>query len=791
MLRHLREASVRAPVLSVSVLLLGLCAASAAQTFETQLSASDKAFGDQLGASVVVDGNTLIAGARQQNASTGAAYVFRRATNGTWSQEAKLTGSTAVAQDQFGNGVGLDGSLAVVGAPDPFDLFGLASGPGKAFIFRRTGTAWAQEAVLAASDGLSTDLFGHSAALALDRAVIGARGDQASGAGSRYAGRGGAYVFRNTSGTTWTQEAKLVGSDAAGGDLAGSCVSIDPTDNDLVIVGAPGKDGTGVDSGAAYLFRRAGTVWSQEAKLTASDAAADDQFGCSVAVSGDLVAVGAYLEDQGASNAGAVYVFRKIGAVWTQEAKLVASDAAVNDYYGVSVALVGNHLAVGACNDNAGAGSIYVHDKPAASWVQTSKLTQPSTGLLGSAVGVTADFTGAGALVTDVGGVGFSGAAYAWSTIPTPTVLSLAPTSGLFNTALPVTISGSNFSEGGLQGVTFDGVPATNVAWVSSTQVTCTAPTGAQNQVADVTVTQNGLSHTLVNSFTWVGADIVSISPGSGPSIGGPNVTLTGTNFINDASSVVTFGGTPASVISVTPTTVVVDPPAGTRGSTVNVVLTCTNGSDTVVNGWTYEMLSILAVDKPAKNLLGGSIVTLTVNYPTTVPDTAVTLGGSPVTVTGVTATTVSFTVPGVAEPSGVGLDIGITNGNGSGTAIGAFHHSPALLTGVTGNTSTGGTVSLDWKADVDAAGQLVTIWVGDPLQAPISASLNGYAGVLHHVPMLFILAAFPEGVHPVVLNYDPLSPAIAGVPLPFQALVNGEGGAKGSFSNVSIVTIP
>jgi len=790
MTRTLRRSSFPVPALAAFVLVFGPVAALA-QTFETQLSASDKAFGDQLGGAVAVDGNTLVTGARQKSSSTGAAYVFRRATNGSWSQEAKLTGTGTVAQDQFGCSVGLDGNLAVVGAPDPFDLFGGASGPGRAFIYRRSGTTWTQEATLTAGDGLATDQLGHSASLSIDRALVGATGDQASGSGSRYGGRGAAYVFRNTSGTTWAQEAKLVGTDAAVGDLAGAAVSIDPTDNDLAAVGAPGKDGTGTDSGAVYLFRRTGTTWTQEAKLTASDAASGDQFGSSVAVSGELVAVGAYLKDTGAADAGAVYVFRRSGGVWTQEAKLQASDLAASDYYGFSVALAGNHLVVGSYNDNSGAGSIYVHDKPGASWVQTSKLTQASTGLLGSAVGVTADFVGAGASVTDVSGTSLAGAAYAWSTIPAPTVLSVAPTSGLFNTTTPVTVTGSAFSEGGLQSVTFGGVPATNVVWVSPTQITCTAPTGTQNQVVGVTVTQNGLSHTLTSSFTYVGADIVSIAPGSGPSTGGPNVTLNGSNFINDGSTVVTFGGTPAAVISVTPTTVTVDPPAGTRGTSVNVVLTCTNGTDTLVNGWTYELLSILSVDKAAKNLLGGSTITLTMNWPTTLPDTAVTLGGSPVAVTAVTASTVSFTAPGVAEPTGAGLDITVTNSNGSDTETAAFFYSPALITAVTGNTTTGGTVSFDWKADVDAAGQLVYLWVGDPLAPPISATLGGYAGVLHHVPYLFILSGFPENPHPIVLNYGPLTPSIAGFPLPFQALVTGEGGAKGSFSNVRMVVIP
>ena len=90
-----------------------------------------------------------------------------------------------------------------------------------------------------------------------------------------------------------------------------------------------------------------------------------------------------------------------------------------------------------------------------------------------------------------------------------------------------------------------------------------------------------------------------------------------------------------------------------------------------------------------------------------------------------------------------------------------------------------------------DAAGQLVHVWLGDPLGPALSATLGNYAGVLHHVPFLFVLTGFPENPHPIVLAYPPLDPGIAGVPLPFQAMVTGEGGTIGSFSNASSVTIP
>ena len=172
------------------------------------------------------------------------------------------------------------------------------------------------EVKLTASDAAEGDQFGRRVSVSGDLAIVGARRDDDAGGES-----GSAYIFRRT-GTNWSEEAKLTASDPAAGDFFGFSVSIS---GDLAIVGAPFDDDAGNQSGSAYVFRRTGTSWSQEAKLTATEAAADDQFGVSVSISGDLAVVGAFGDDDAGSTSGAAYIFRRTGTSWAEEAKLTAS----------------------------------------------------------------------------------------------------------------------------------------------------------------------------------------------------------------------------------------------------------------------------------------------------------------------------------------------------------------------------------------------------------------------------------------------------------------------------------
>jgi hypothetical protein len=333
-----------------------------------KLIASDGAASDYFGWSVSISGDYAVIGANYDDSSRGSAYVFKRSGT-SWSQEAKLVASDGVAGDRFGWSVSISGDYAVIGA------FNDDSVRGSAYVFKRSGTSWSQEAKLVALDGVAGDRFGWSVSISGDYAVIGANYDDSS--------RGSAYVFKR-SGTSWSQEAKLVASDGVAGDRFGWSVSIS---GDYAVIGACNDDSS---RGSAYVFKRSGTSWSQEAKLVASDGAAGDYFGISVSISGDYAVIGAYYDD---SVRGSAYVFKRSGTSWSQEAKLVASDGAVGDWFGWSVSISGDYALIGACQDDSVRGSAYVFKRSGTSWSQEAKLVA-SDGAVGDAFGYSVSISG-------------------------------------------------------------------------------------------------------------------------------------------------------------------------------------------------------------------------------------------------------------------------------------------------------------------------------------------------------------------------------------------------------------
>ena len=314
-------------------------------------TASDAASGDLFGSSVSISGDYAVVGARQDNSNAGSAYIFVRSGT-TWTQQQKLTASDAASYDWFGASVSVSGNYAVVGAYGNDDA-GTYSNSGSAYIFVRSGTTWTQQQKLTASDAAVSDRFGVSVSVSGDYAVVGANGDNSH--------TGSAYIFVR-SGTTWTQQQKLTASDAVEADSFGVSVSVS---GDYAVVGAYDTNDGGTNSGSAYIFVRSGTTWTQQQKLTASDAAASDWFGASVSVSGNYAVVGAYGNDDAGtySNSGSAYIFVRSGTTWTQQQKLTASDAAASDAFGMSVSVSGDYAVVGAYDTNDGAnlrGSAYV-----------------------------------------------------------------------------------------------------------------------------------------------------------------------------------------------------------------------------------------------------------------------------------------------------------------------------------------------------------------------------------------------------------------------------------------------
>ncbi|MBT8189129.1 MAG: hypothetical protein HKO89_05130 [Saprospiraceae bacterium] len=321
---------------------------------QDKITANDADANDYFGWSVSIDGDYACIGAPLDDdggSKSGSAYIFKRSGT-SWSQQAKLTSNDADIDDFFGRSVSINGEYACIGAPYDDDN---SVATGSTYIFKRSGTTWSQQAKLTANDAELYDGFGISVSISGDYACIGTSGDDEGG----LVNSGSAYIFKR-SGTSWSQQAKLIANDASTDDEFGLCVSIS---GDYVCIGAPYDDDRGTNSGSAYIYSRSGNSWTQQAKLTTINAGAHDNFGISVSISGDYACIGAPFDDDGGTNSGSAYIFIRSGTFWTQLSKLKASDASAGDSFGRSVSISSDHVCTGAPNDDGGAslsGSAYV-----------------------------------------------------------------------------------------------------------------------------------------------------------------------------------------------------------------------------------------------------------------------------------------------------------------------------------------------------------------------------------------------------------------------------------------------
>jgi len=337
-----------------------------------ELVPSDTGAGDQFGVAVAVDGEWAVVGANRNNASLsndGAAFVFRL-VGGVWVADQKLTDIAPGSNYHFGQAVAISGNVIAVGVPDDDDVQNSA---GSVQVFRHDGNQWNFEQELTAADPASGDRFGWSVALELELLAIGAKSDDDSQSNS-----GSVYVFRGTHGA-WFQEQKLTAADPAANAQLGDALAID---GDTIVAGAWQDDDDGFFSGAAYVFRFAATTWTEEAKLKATDGVAFQFFGRSVAIDGDEAVVGAYGDGTAGSDAGAAYAFQRVGTVWAQQQKLVASDAAANDRGGWSVGLSGDTLLVGAHQHDepqSASGAVYLFRRSGGTWREEAELNPTDT----------------------------------------------------------------------------------------------------------------------------------------------------------------------------------------------------------------------------------------------------------------------------------------------------------------------------------------------------------------------------------------------------------------------------
>ena len=376
---------------------------------EAYIKASNADAGDNFGSSIAVSGDTIVVGAPEEGSSatgiggnqsnnsrtdSGAAYVFVR-SGSSWIQQAYLKASNTGVGDYFGSAVSISGDTIVVSAPtedssatgiDGDQSSNSRTDSGAAYVFVRSGTSWTQQAYLKASNAGSGDQFGRFIAASGETIVVGAPSEDSNATGidgnqsnNSASAAGASYVFVR-SGSLWTQQAYLKASNTDAGDFFGDGVAVS---GETVIVGAAREDSsaTGIDgdqfnnssltSGAAYVFVRTGSSWTQQAYLKASNTDAGDQFGDTVTISGDTVAIGAPRENSNAKGidgnqfnnssltSGAAYVFVRTGSSWTQQAYLKASNTGPGDQFSRSIAAYGDTVVVGAFFEDSNATGIY------------------------------------------------------------------------------------------------------------------------------------------------------------------------------------------------------------------------------------------------------------------------------------------------------------------------------------------------------------------------------------------------------------------------------------------------
>ena len=422
-------------LLTLAVLFLAACESSrpgphpnSPLTQVRKITSNDSQDWDKFGWSVDLDGSQLIVGTNIVQSPyfpEGKAYLFSRNSGGAeaWGEAKAFTASDGLDMDLFGYSVSVDGDTALVGASWE-DSDGIDTGAAHLFDRDEGGAgAWGELKRLVASDGPLSYRFGNAVSLDGDIALVGAPGSSVAASYS-----GAVYVFGRDQGgpNNWGEAARILPSDPQEAAWFGFSVALD---GDLAVIGAITDDGPGIRCGAAYVFYRNGGApgtWQEIKKLTASDAADQDEFGISVAASGDLVIVGADWKHEAGVAVGAAYVFgRNQGGLdnWGLIKKLSAADAASGDAFGISVsisnecALVGAPGADGAVGTVPVLGAVYVFRRNlggADAWGVVGKVIPSDAGesaQFGQSTSLAGDLFAVGAPVKPGGGT-YRGAVY-------------------------------------------------------------------------------------------------------------------------------------------------------------------------------------------------------------------------------------------------------------------------------------------------------------------------------------------------------------------------------------------
>ena len=454
---------------------------------EAYIKAANSDSNDYFGQAVSIDGDTLAVGADQEssnqttitngttasgdnsNSNSGAVYIYKRAGS-SWTQEAYVKSVNTNLNHKFGGNVSLNNDTLVVGATGErsnqttitngptADAYNFHSLSGAVYVYKRTGVNWAQQAYIKSSNNDTFDLFGTSISIHADTLAVGASGEDSNlttitnGAGSSAndsnSASGAVYIYKRT-GNNWAQQAYIKASNSEADDAFGIKVSLQ---NDTLSVAGVNEDSnqttitngttssgdnSNAESGAVYIYKRSGNNWAQEAFIKASNNESNDRFGSSISINNDLLAVGATGEDSnqttitngttgsgnnGLADSGAVYIYKRTGSTWAQEAYIKASNTSANDWFGESISINGNTLAVGVSNEdsnqttitngatgsgnnsNADSGAVYIYKRTGPTWEQEAYIKASNNDTddnFGGAISLNGDTLAVGATQED------------------------------------------------------------------------------------------------------------------------------------------------------------------------------------------------------------------------------------------------------------------------------------------------------------------------------------------------------------------------------------------------------
>jgi hypothetical protein len=290
--------------------------------------------------SVAIDANYALVGCRYDNekgSNSGSAYIFKREGN-SWVEQQKLSPDDGGPGDEFGESVSISGNYAVISAYHD-NVHGERSGA--AYVFKCVENKWFQQEKLYPETGAAYDIFGESVAIHGDYIIVGASGYNENGTGA-------AYIFKRD-GNIWNQQAKLLSQDNYAGNVLGYNVSIY---QDYAMVGAVGVTDNGFRSGAAFIFKRDGEQWTEQAKIVPEDNEEKDHFGRGLCIYKNYAVIGAGYDNDKGEDSGSLYVFKRENETWKQQTKLVPNDGASEDLFGLYAAMSGDYIITSSLDDD-------------------------------------------------------------------------------------------------------------------------------------------------------------------------------------------------------------------------------------------------------------------------------------------------------------------------------------------------------------------------------------------------------------------------------------------------------